>query len=186
MINEIKENPGEQNSSQVGSKTSSKKKNVNYTEAVPTLPMYCISDSDVTKVLKLLFVPEKFNPVKMIVEFDMGFCHLLDYDPCKTDTFSTLLGQPDTVEYYHLERLLLECELDPDFAARQLAKWNITKVSLGSHSDKLIDTKTYFEAYKQFLISKSEEMVIPCENEEIRFPYFSMFSLVDDAESDPS
>lgn len=183
---EIQENPGEQKSSQVGSKTSGEMKNVNYTEAVPTLPMYCISDCEITRVLKLLFVPEKFNPVKVIVEFNMGFCHLLDYDPCETETFSTLLGQPDTVEFYHLERLLFECELDADFAARQLAEWNITKVSLGHHSDKLIDTKTYFEAYKQFLTSKSKEMVIPYGNEEIRFPYFSMFSLVDDSESDPS
>ena len=29
-------------------------------------------------------------------------------------------------------------------------------------------------------------IIYTCENEEIRFPYFSMFSLVDDAESDPS
>ena len=182
MLLEINENPGEQNSSQVGSKTSS----VNYTEAVPTLPMYCISDCEITRVLKLLFVPEKNDPEKMIVEFNMGFCQLLDYDPCETYTFSTLLGQSDTVKHYHLERLLLEVDLDTDIAASQLSGWNITKVSLCNYSDKLIDTKTYLEAYKQFLISKSEEMVIPYGNEEIRYPYFPLFSLVDDSESDPS
>ena len=179
------ENPGELNSSQVGSKTSRKMKSVNYIEVVPTLPTYCISRCEVARVLKLLFVPEEFNPVKIVIEYDMGFSHLLDYDLDEIETFATLLGQPDTVEGYHLETLLFECDLDPDFAARQLAKWNITKVSLGQHSDKLIDTKTYLEALKKLLINKSNEIVIPYGNEEIRFPYSSAYCLADDSEDDP-
>lgn len=66
MINEIKEKPGEQNSSQVGRKTSSVK---DYIEVVPSLPTYHMNNEGlIFKVLKYLFNPDKTVSEKMLAE----------------------------------------------------------------------------------------------------------------------
>ena len=75
---EKNENPGEQKSSQVGSKTSRKKSNVNYIEVVPSRPTYTGTGNELARVLKLLFDPEESIPVKMVVEYLYGYTELLD------------------------------------------------------------------------------------------------------------
>ncbi len=176
------ENPGEQKSSQVGSKTSRKKSNVNYIEAVPSLPTYCPDVAGVVRVLKILFVPEERTPVKMVVQHTFGLPMLIDYE--HRDIFSTLPDHPDTVRSFCIEKLLLMCDLDTDYAARELAGWGITKVELrlGDGSTKIVDTKTFYEAFKQQLENNSDELVIQYENEEIRIPNELFFRLKDDSE----
>jgi len=185
---EKNENPGEQKSSQVGSKTSRKKSNVNYIEAVPSLPTYCPDEGEIGRVLKLLFVPEEPTPVKVVLEYPFGRVELLDYDKLvKLFIFSTLFGHPDTVLHFCIQDFLPVCDLDTldtDFAARGLAEWGITKVSLWTEdgSTKIVDTKTFYEAFKQQLENKSDELVIQYENEEIRIPNKLYYRLLDDSE----
>ena len=182
---EKNENPGEQKSSQVGSKTSRKKSNVNYIEAVPSLPTYCPDEGEIGRVLKLLFVPEEPTPVKVVLEYPFGRVELLDYDKLvKLFIFSTLFGHPDTVRSFCIEEFLLMCDLDTDFAVEGLAGWGITKVELrlGDGSTKIVDTKTFYEAFKQQLENNSDELVIQYENEEIRIPNELFYRLKDDSE----
>ena len=182
---EKNENPGEQKSSQVESKTSRKKSNVNYIEVVPSLPTYYMDEGDIGRVLKLLFVPEEPTPVKVVLEYPFGRVELLDYDKLvKLFIFSTLFGHPDTVLHFCIEELLLLYDLETDFAARELAGWGITKVELrlGDISTKIVDTKTFLEAFKQQLENNCDVLVIQYENEEIRIPNELFFRLKDDSE----
>lgn len=179
---EKNENPGEQKSSQVGSKTSRKKSNVNYIEVVPSLPTYYMDEGEIGRVLKLLFVPEEPTPVKMVVQHTFGLPLLIDYE--HRDIFSTLLDHPDTVRSFCIEEFLLMCDLDTDFAVEGLAGWGITKVELrlGDGSTKIVDTKTFLEAFKQQLENNSDELVIQYENEEICIPNELFYRLKDDSE----
>ena len=181
---EKNENPGEQKSSQVGSKTSRKKSNVNYIEVVPSLPTYYMDEGEIGRVLKLLFVPEEPTPVKVVLEYPFGRVELLDYDKLvKLFIFSTLLDHPDTVYSDCIQDFLRICDLDTDHAASELALWGITKVSLllGDGSTRIVDTKTFYEAFKQQLENKSDELVIQYENEEIRIPNILIYRLKDDS-----
>ena len=179
---EKNENPGEQKSSQVGSKTSRKKSNVNYIEVVPSLPTYYMDEGEIGRVLKLLFVPEEPTPVKVVLEYPFGRVELIDYK--HRDIFSTLPDHPDTVRSFCIEEFLLMCDLDTDFAVEGLAGWGITKVALRlvDGSTKIVDTKTFLEAFKQQLENKSDELVIQYENEEIRIPNELFYRLKDDSE----
>ena len=56
------ENPGEQKSSQVRSKTSRKKSNVNYIEAVPSLPTYCPDEGEIGRVLNYCSFQKRTSP----------------------------------------------------------------------------------------------------------------------------
>ena len=183
MKMQINESPDELKGNQAGSKASGKrKKDVSYIEVVPSLPTYHMEDIEITKVLKLLFEPEKFNPVKEIIEYNMGFCHIVDYEPGEMDDFSTLRDHPDTVESYQLEQFLFYCNLEEDFAADQLAEWGITKVAFKYKTDKIVSTKVFFEAYKILVQNKANELIIKCEDgEELRFPYRTMYRLREDS-----
>ena len=179
---EKNENPGEQKSSQVGSKTSRKKSNVNYIEVVPSLPTYYMDEGEIGRVLKLLFVPEEPTPVKVVLEYPFGRVELIDYK--HRDIFSTLPDHPDTVRSFCIEEFLLMCDLDTDFAVEGLAGWGITKVALRlvDGSTKIVDTKTFLEAFKQQLENNCDVLVIQYENEEIRIPNELFYRLKDDSE----
>ena len=181
MVNYF-ENPGEQKSSQVGSKTSRKKSNVNYIEVVPPKPLYYMVDCAIVRVLKLLFVPEEIHPVKMVVQHIFGLPLLFNYG--YNDIFSTLLDHPDTVYSDCIQDFLRICDLDTDHAASELALWGITKVSLflGDGSTRIVDAKTFYEAFKQQLENKSDELVIQYENEEIRIDNKLYYRVLDDSE----
>ena len=165
---EKNENPCEQKSNQVGSKTSRKKSNVNYIEVVPSRPLYCMNPLGIERVLKLLFDPEERTPLKMVIENVFGYTMLIDYEI--ENVFCTTFGHPDTVYCDCIQDFLLMSHLDTDFSASELALWGITKVSLwiGDGSTRIVDTKTFFEALKQQLENKSKELVIQYDNEEIR------------------
>ena len=84
---------------------------------------------------------------------------------------------------YSVEELLLRRDLDPDSATRGLAEWGITKVALRleNGSTRIVDPKTFYEAFKQQLKNKSDELVIQYENEEIRIPNILIYRLKDDS-----
>ncbi len=177
---EINENPGELNSSQVGSNTSEeKKKNVSYIEVVPSSPRYHM-DFDyyaILKVLKMLFVPEEKRPAKLVVEFNSGFIQLIDWDSDMNE-FSTIQDHPDTVESSKVEPILFMCDLEVDWAVEQLAEWGITKVSFRDETDKIVSTNAFLGAYKTLVLNKAKELIIKCEDgKELRFPYGTIYAL---------
>ena len=74
--------------------------------------------------------------------------------------------------------------LDTNAATVWLALWGITKVSLllGDGSTRIVDTKTFYEAFKQQLENKSDELVIQYDNEEIRIENKIIYGMENDSE----
>ena len=145
MINEIQENPGEQNSNQVGSKTSSVK---DYIEVVPSVPLYRMQGHAILKITKLIFDPEEIHPKKMVLESSVGSCILIDNDYNDLDEFSTFPNRPDTIAWYPAEEFLYHCDIDIDHAVEEFRDWGITQVDLGHGLDITVDVRTFLEAIK--------------------------------------
>ena len=182
MINEIKENPGEQNSSQVGRKTSSVK---DYIEVVPSLPTYHMNDvGTISKVLKYLFNPDNAQPEKMLTESNMGFCLLENCECDCFDEFSTIFGHPDTIAMFPAQKFLEYCDMDVDEGVEELKKWGITQVDLGQGLNISVDTKTFFDALKKYEDGDTDEIVIPCQREVAAELHFLCKEIDDDEEDD--
>lgn len=179
---EIKENPGEQNSSQVGRKTSSVK---DYIEVVPSLPTYHMSDvGTISKVLKYLFNPDNAQPEKMLTESNMGFCLLENCECDCFEEFSTIFGHPDTIAWYPAEEFLYHCDIDFDHAVEELKKWGITQVDLGHGLNISVDIRTFLEAIKKFEEGDTNEIVIPCQRAVAAELHFIAKEIDDDEEDD--
>lgn len=182
MINEIKENPGEQNSSQVGRKTSSVK---DYIEVVPSLPTYHMNDvGTISKVLKYLFNPDNASPEKMLTESNMGFCLLENCECDCFDEFSSIFGHPDTIATFSAGKFLGLCDMDVDQGVKELKKWGITQVDLGQGLNISVDTKTFFDALKKYEDGDTDEIVIPCQREVAAELHFLCKEIDDDEEDD--
>lgn len=181
MINEIKENPGEQNSSQVGSKTTSVK---DYIEVVPSVPLYRMQGYAILKITKLIFDPEEIHPNKMVLESSVGSCILIDNDYNDLDEFSTFPNRPDTIAWYPAEEFLYHCDKDIDHAVEEFRDWGITQVDLGHGLDITVDVRTFLEAIKEFKEGDTDEIVIPCQREVAAELHFLCKEIDDDEEDD--
>lgn len=179
---EINENPGELNSSQVGSKTSSVK---DYIEVVPSLPTYHMEEGGlISKVLKYLFIPENSFPDKMVIEYLMGFSRIEDYEYDYNDEFSTTPGHPDTIAWLPAEKFLDYCDLDVDQAVEEFKNWGITQVDLSHGLDISVDIRTFLEAIKKFEEGDTKEVIIPCQREVEAQLHFLCKEIDDDEEDD--
>lgn len=140
----------------------------NCIEVVPSLPTYHIEDIEVTRVLKYLFSPDSTRHEKMIVEYSMGFCEIIDsVNYCAN--FSCLPYAPDTMSAYEVLGLFVNCCFDIDLTERQLAIWGIKKVYMDeSPTIRTASIHNLLEGLNRALSEETPSHVeIVCEDGEV-------------------
>ena len=129
-------------------------KKSNYIEVTPVVPMYCIDDVDVKRVVKHLFEPRGKARSMMVLKYSYGLSEI-EYDEDLT-VCSTLPLHHDTVSDDFVYELFENYEFNEKATIYELQYWGIDKVYYALDYNSVLSIKEFLSRVKENFVDKNK------------------------------